>query len=267
MTALNQNTGATVQARILEQKIGLLTFHNPKQRNALSVDLLQAMDDQLARFEAQRVPVVIVGAEIGQAVWSAGHDLGELHLDHDPVAYGRPLEKTLRRVRSYPGAVIAMVSGTVWGGAVDLVMSCDLAIADHSAAFTMTPAKIGLPYTTGGLLRFFNNLPIHILKEMFFCARTLDAQSAWRFGVINELTAQDQLLAAAQGLARGIAANAPLAIQAMKEQLRVLEELQPMPVQAMEKIAEMRRRACESDDFTEGLAALSQRRKPVFGGT
>jgi len=158
------------------------------------------------------------------------------------------------------------ISGSGWAGAVDLAMSCDMVVADHSASFAMTPANIGLPYTTSGLLRFFNNLPIHVLKEMFFCAQKLDAERAERFGVINRLVATDALEATALEIARGIAAKAPLAIQAVKEQLRILEDLQPMPVQAMEQIAELRRQACESADFGEGLAAFAERRPPVFEG-
>jgi len=268
MTNLDQDQTnlASVEARILEHGIGLLTFRNPRQRNALSSGLLNALDEQLTKFANQKIPAVILGGEADQAVWSAGYDLGELATDHDPVAYGKPLEKMLRRVRDYPGVVIAMVSGAAWGGAVDLVMSCDLVVADHSARFTMTPVNIGLPYTTGGLLRFFNNLPIHILKEMFFCARPIDAPTARHFGIINRLADKGQLLATAQDMARSVAEKAPLAIQAIKEQLRILEELQPMPVQAMERISELRRQACESNDLIEGLAAFMEQRAPVFTG-
>lgn len=130
----------------------------------------------------------------------------------------------------------------------------------------MTPANIGLPYTTSGLLRFFNNLPIHVLKEMFFTAQKLDAERAERFGLVNRLVDSDALEATALDMAQGIAAKAPLAIAAVKEQLRILEDLQPMPVQAMEQIAELRRQACESADFTEGLAAFTERRPAVFSG-
>jgi methylmalonyl-CoA decarboxylase len=162
--------------------------------------------------------------------------------------------------------VIALVSGSVWGGAVDLVMSCDMVVADRSASFAMTPVNIGLPYTTSGLLRFFNNLPIHVLKEMFFTAQKLDAQRAERFGLVNRLVDSDVLEATALELAHGIASKAPLAVAAVKEQLRILEDLQPMPVQAMEQIAELRRQACESADFGEGLAAFAERRPAMFSG-
>ncbi|MBT0627989.1 methylmalonyl-CoA decarboxylase [Pseudomonas fluorescens] len=257
---------ATVSLKLIDTRIARLTFSNPSQRNALSAQLLDSLDESLVALAAQRVGVVILGADVGQSVWSAGHDIGEVARDRDPVAHGKPLEQVLRRIRAYPGVVIALISGSAWGGAVDLAMSCDLVVADPSASFAMTPANIGLPYTTSGLLRFFNNLPIHVLKEMFFCAQKLDAQRAERFGVINRLVPTDALEATALEYAQGIAAKAPLAIQAVKEQLRILEDLQPMPVQAMEHIAELRRQACASADFGEGLAAFAERRPPVFEG-
>jgi len=259
-------TSNYVTVQRLEPRIARLVFSNPSQRNALSAQLLNAVDEHLAALAEQRVGVVILGAEVGQSVWSAGHDIGELSHDRDPVAPGKPLERVLRRIRAYPGVVIAAISGSAWGGAVDLAMSCDLVVADHSASFAMTPANIGLPYTTSGLLRFFNNLPIHVLKEMFFCAQALSAESALRFGVINRLVESEELEAYALELAGGIATKAPLAVQAVKEQLRILEDMQAVPVSAMEQIAELRRRACASEDFREGLAAFAERRQPVFVG-
>ncbi|WP_206953260.1 methylmalonyl-CoA decarboxylase [Trinickia acidisoli] len=259
-------TPFTVTVDIVDERIARLTFGHPTRRNALSAALLRELDAQLVDLATRRIPVVILGSGVGQDVWSAGHDLGELVHDRDPIAHGKPLEQVLRRVRAYPGVVIAMVSGSAWGGAVDLAMSCDLVVADDSARFTMTPATIGLPYTMSGLLRFFNNMPIHVLKEMFFSAQPLDAARAERFGVINRLVDADKLEATALELARAIASKAPLAIRAVKEQLRILEDLQPMPVQAMEQIAELRRQACESADFSEGLIAFSERRPAAFGG-
>lgn len=263
---MNPTSSATVTVNIVDERIARVMFSNATHRNALSAQLLASLDESLAALVSRRVPVVILGSEVGQPVWSAGHDIRELQHDRDPIAYGKPLEQVLRRIRAYPGVVIALISGSVWGGAVDLAMSCDLVVADHSASFAMTPANIGLPYTTSGLLRFFNNLPIHVLKEMFFTAQKLDAERAERFGLVNRLVDSDALEATALDMAQGIAAKAPLAIAAVKEQLRILEDLQPMPVQAMEQIAELRRQACESNDFGEGLAAFAERRPAVFSG-
>ncbi len=263
---MNPISPATVTVNRLDERIARLVFSNHAQRNALSAQLLNALDESLQALAAQRVRVVILGSEIGQPVWSAGHDIRELQHDRDPIAFGKPLERVLRRIRAYPGVVIALVSGSVWGGAVDLVMSCDLVVADHSVSFAMTPVNIGLPYTTSGLLRFFNNLPIHVLKELFFTAQKLDAPRAERFGLVNRLVDSEVLEATALELAQGIASKAPLAVAAVKEQLRILEDLQPMPVQAMEQIAELRRQACESADFGEGLAAFAERRPAVFSG-
>ncbi|KAA0995419.1 methylmalonyl-CoA decarboxylase [Pseudomonas sp. ANT_J12] len=257
---------STVTVNQIDERIARLVFSNPTHRNALSAQLLNALDENLVALAARRIPVVILGGEVGQPVWSAGHDIRELQHDRDPIAYGKPLEQVLRRIRAYHGVVIALISGSVWGGAVDLAMSCDLVVADHSASFAMTPVNIGLPYTTSGLLRFFNNLPVHVLKEMFFTAQKLDAQRAERFGVINRLVDSAELEATALDMAQGIAAKAPLAVAAVKEQLRILEDLQPLPVQAMEQIAELRRQACESADFGEGLAAFAERRGAVFSG-
>ena len=254
-----------VKDSVIEERIGQLSFSNPRRRHALSTDLLNALTEGLARLSAQGLPVVVLSNGVGQDVWSAGFDISEMVRDRDPLAFGKPLERFLYHVRSYPGVVIAMVSGSVWGGAVDLAMSCDLVIADRSAKFSITPANVGLPYTASGLLRFMNNLPIHALKEMFFCAKPLDAERAAHFGVINQLVDAQDLEATTLDVARNIARKAPLAIQAIKEQLRILEDLQPMPVDAMERIAELRRRACESDDFTEGLNAFLARRQPEFG--
>ncbi|WDD91237.1 methylmalonyl-CoA decarboxylase [Burkholderia sp. FERM BP-3421] len=260
------STGWFVEVERVEPRIGRIGFGNPARRHALDAALLDALDARLDALARDDVTVVTLANGSGDDVWSAGHDLGELAHDRDPIAYGKPLERVLRRIRAYPGVVIASISGSVWGGAVDLAMSCDLVLADPSARFAMTPVNIGLPYTTSGLLRFFHNLPIHVLKEMFFTAQPLDAERAAHHGLVNRVVERAQLDATTLALARTIADKAPLAVQAVKEQLRVLEDARPVPVDALERIAELRRAACASDDFTEGLRAFAERRPPVFRG-
>ena len=80
-----------------------------------------------------------------------------------------------------------MVHGSVWGGACDLVLACDLVVADETASFAITPAKIGLPYNVVGMLNFMSHLPLAVVREMFFTADPIDARRAERIGLVNRL--------------------------------------------------------------------------------
>jgi methylmalonyl-CoA decarboxylase len=222
----------------------------------------------LERLRAQDVRAIVLRAAAGMEVWSAGHDIGELPRGRrDPLGYDDPLEGLLRTVRTFPAPVVAMVHGAVWGGALDLVLSCDLVVADETAAFAITPANLGLPYNTTGLLHFMGRLPINLIKEMFFTAAPVDAYKAKEWLVVNHLVASDRLESFTLELAATMATKSPLAIAVIKEQLRVLSDYQPIAAQVYERIQGLRRQAYDSSDYVEGLNAFAQKRQPIFRGT
>ncbi len=185
----------------------------------------------------------------------------------DPLGYDDPLEGLLRAIRTFPAPVVAMVHGTVWGGALDLVLSCDLVIADETASFAITPANLGLPYNTTGLLHFVGRLPINLIKEMFFTAAPLNAREAKELMVVNHLVAAAELEAMTFELAETMATKSPMAMAVIKEQLRVLTDYQPIAAQVYERLQGLRRQAYDSSDYLEGLRAFAEKRKPVFRGT
>jgi len=154
----------------------------------------------------------------------------------------------------------------VWGGAFDMVLSCDMAIADETASFAITPVNIGLPYNTTGLLHFIGRLRLNVVKELFFTAAPIDARKALEYGVINHLVPAAQLEFHTMEVARKMAAKAPLAMAAIKEQLRVISDYQPIAAQVFERIQDMRRQAYESADYREGVAAFLEKRLPSFTG-
>jgi len=123
--------------------------------------MVEEMIAALGDFQKGGARVVVIRAAADVKVWSAGHDVDELPQGQDPLSYSDALERLLRAVASFPGPVVAMVHGSVWGGATDLVLSCDLIIGDETSSFAITPANLGLAYNTVGLLHFLRRLPLN----------------------------------------------------------------------------------------------------------
>ncbi len=259
--------GAVVRTEVLGQ-VGVITLDDERRRNALSAQMANGIVAALDGLRAKGVRVVVLRAAAGLHVWSAGQDIDELPGGRrDPMTYSDPLEQLLRAVRTFPAPVLAMVHGSVWGGAFDLVLSCDVLIADETATFAITPANLGLPYNTTGLLHFLGRLPINLTKEMFFTATPIDAQKAKEWLVLNHLVGSAELESVTLDLAATMASKSPLAIAVIKEQLRVLTDFQPIAAQVYERIQGLRREVYDSSDYLEGLEAFAEKRKPTFEGT
>jgi methylmalonyl-CoA decarboxylase len=253
--------------REIKDGIGILTLNNAGKCNALSEALVDELIGGLAEFREKKVPVVILCAAEGAKVWSAGHDVKELPRSHrDPLGYFDPLERVLRTVLEYPGPIIAMVHGSVWGGACDLVMSCDLVVGDETSAFAITPAKLGLPYNATGILHFMNRVGLNIAKEMFFTADPIPAERAERVGILNHRVPSEQLLSFTLDLAQRIASRSGLSVAVIKEQLRILSGARPLSPDQFEQLQGLRRGVYDSHDYEEGITSFLEKRAPVFKG-
>ena len=214
---------------------------------------------------ANLVRVLVLRSAVTEKVWSAGHDVEELpKADSDPLPYDDPLEQLLRAVKGFPAPVIAMVHGSVWGGACDLVMACDLVYGDETCSFAITPAKIGLPYNLAGFLNFMSRLPLAVVKEMFFTAEPIAAERAERVGIINAVVPAAELESRVQATARVIASRSPMAIAAFKELIRALSEAAPMNPETFEYLHGLRRRVYFGPDYREGVSAFLEKRPTKF---
>ena len=251
----------------LDNTIGTITFNHPKKLNAIGEcfadDFIAAFDE----LEHAAARVVILRAMPECKVWSAGHDITELPMGRrDPLGYQDPLERVLRRVQDCPVPVIAMVAGSVWGGATDLCITCDLIMCSDDATFAITPAKIGLPYSASGLVRFLAVVGPHKAKELFFTAQPINAQAAQQAGMVNHVVPRDDLEAVTYDVAETITRNSPLAVRVLKQQFQHLLRGQTLSTETFEQIQGMRRMVYDSQDYHEGIQAFKEKRKPDFQG-
>jgi len=257
----------TFVLKSFRDQIGTITLNNVARRNCLSSEMLEGISSAIEEMVAQKARVIILRAPEGSPVWSAGFDIRELpEPGRDPLGYNDELGVAIRAVQMAPCPVIAMIEGSVWGGACDLVMTCDMAIGTPGSTFAITPAKLGVPYTTSGLMRFAGAMGMHIAKEMFFTAQPISATRALELGILNHMVEAGELEAFTWDFARKITDNSPLAISVMKEQMRILGNSYPISPETHERIQGLRRTVYTSKDYVEGKLAFVEKRKPRYSG-
>lgn len=249
-----------------EGAIGTIILNHGKV-NTLSRQLIDDLCAALEQMRSDSLQVMILRAVKGAKVFSAGHDVRELPTNgRDPLTYSDPLRHVIRTIETHPAAIIAMVEGSVWGGACELVMACDLVVAADDATFALTPARLGIPYNLSGTLNFLKVAGMHLVKEMLFTAEPMTASRLAAAGVINHVVPRQELDTFTMDLARRITETSPLVHRILKEELRVLANAHPLNPEAYERIQSLRREVYDSTDYQEGIQAFLEKRKPVFRG-
>ena len=157
--------------------------------NALSKALLDEISSAFDSLSSSPVRVVVLRAQKGASVFSAGHDVRELPTNgRDPLTYNDPLRQVVRKIENCPLPVIAMIEGSVWGGACELVLGCDIIVAAEDSTFALTPARLGVPYDIHGTLNLIKVAGMHagsraiaefietVQPEYFFCGHIHEAE-------------------------------------------------------------------------------------------
>jgi E-phenylitaconyl-CoA hydratase len=256
----------SIDLDLLEGGIAVITINRPEKRNALDAEHYQALSDAWTRVRDDDAIRVAVVTGAGDKVFSAGADLKSW--------IGREVEMSqiwqtqkgmlLNRGLEIWKPVIAAINGHCLAGGMTLMLATDLRVTAEHATFALSEVKRGIIAANGGTQRLPQQLPHAIAMEMLLIGDAIDAQTAARWGLVNRVVPADKVMGTALELARCIAANAPLAVQAAKElALRGRDQGLAAGLRFEQFVQHILQR---TEDAAEGRQAFADKRAPRFTG-
>jgi E-phenylitaconyl-CoA hydratase len=251
----------------IEGHIALVTLNRPESMNALdpeSVEQLQTLWKKLSCDHNVRV-VVLTGA--GDRSFCTGADLKKTQPPKQSFAelhYGSiQSDHDLKNLQTSK-PVIAAINGYALGGGLEIALQCDIRIASDQATFGLPEVCIGSIPGAGGTQRLIRSIGQSDAMLMLLTGSRIDAQEALRIGLVSRVVSPDLLIQTAKSIAIQIAANAPLAVSAVKQLALMGREIPIMSGLEMEKQAFGI--LLNSEDRIEGRTAFKEKRKPHFNG-
>ncbi len=246
--------------------VAVVRVHRPDKLNALNAALIAQLDGAFHEVAADAAVQAIVLTGSGEKAFVAGADIGEL-AQMDPIGgvrtsrEGQDAFRFLERMRK---PVIAAVNGFALGGGLELALACHLRLASENAKFGLPEVKLGIIPGYGGTVRLPRLVGKGRALEMILSGEMIDAEAAYRIGLVNRVHAQVDLLAEARALAGKIAANGPVALALALEAVdhgmaATMEDAQLFESNLFGLLA-------STSDMREGMGAFLEKRKAKFTG-
>ncbi len=240
--------------------IATLTLNDPKGFHSMSPEMFQAFSDALIKFEGDPDSLVAIVTGNGKKAFCAGADVKAMIPALRDRSYVLP--PLVTRGLNIMKPIIAAVNGLALGGGMEIAMACDIRIAADHAVFGQPEVNLGIMAGWGGTQRLPRLVGAGKAAEILMTGENIDAQEAYRIGLVNKVVPFDELMPAAREMAARIASRGPLGIQATKEAIvrglnMNLEDGLYMEKALFDNIL-------TTDDSFEGVAAFLEKRTPEY---
>lgn len=246
-----------------EGRIAIFTINRPEAFNMVNVQIFQELHARMVEFrdDSELWVGIITGART--RAFSAGADIKDM-LPFARENRERPwaLPPSIMRGLDLWKPLIAAVNGLALGGGLEIVLACDIRIASEKARFGTPEVTLGLIPGWGGTQRLPRMLPWCKAAELLLMGRPIDAQEAYRIGLVNKVVPQEQVMPTAKEWAEVICQAGPLAVRAAKE---AMIRGSGMPLEdGLQLESSLFNRIIDTEDYAEGVAASNEKRRPVF---
>jgi enoyl-CoA hydratase len=254
------------QNLLLEKNEGIatLTVNRPQAMNAMTLATLQELAEAVRELTASSEVRVVIITGAGSKAFIAGGDIAMLR-ELDPCG-ARDLalfaQKTYNAIEQSPKPFIAAVNGYALGGGCELAMSCDIRIAADSARFGQPEINIGTLPGFGGSQRLPRLIGKGRALEMVLTGEMIDAQEAWRIGLVNKVVSAEELMTAARALAMKLVTKSMVALTFCKEAVHNGMEMDLS--HACQYEADLFGLSFSTADQKEGMSAFLEKRKAIF---
>jgi enoyl-CoA hydratase len=252
-----------------ENGVGWLTFNQPERRNAMTLEMWEAVTVAVEDFSKDPDIRVVVMKGAGDKAFVSGGDISQ-YKDNRATAeaaaiYAARSGAGRESLASLDKPLIAMIRGFCLGGGLGLALTADFRVASTDSQFGIPAARLGIAYAFEGLRTLVSLVGPGMARKMMYTGDRYSAETALQMGIIEEVTTPDMLEATVRRIAEQIAVNAPISIHASKQ--TIAQVLKDESGRDMQLLADISRKAADSNDFTEGRVAFMEKRPAVFTGT
>lgn len=246
-------------------RVAIITINRPQKMNALNIRTREEGASALEELRADEGVRVVIFTGAGEKAFVAGADIAEFAgrtaVTQREVMTGRSL---FTAIDTFPKPVIAMVNGYCLGGGCELALACDLRVASENAKFGQPEINLGIIPGGGGTQRLTHLVGEGKAMELILTGDLIDAQSAYRCGLVNMVFPAADLEAKTLELANRIAEKSPIALRMAKEAVKTASR--STLDEGLRREIDLFALCFSSADKDEGVSAFLEKRKPEFKG-